>query len=416
MNRRELFAAGAAACLAPLPLSAAATRPAFAAEPARTLTATQFGAVGDGRTDDTEALQAALDATFRRDDPGVLFIPPGTYRVGRTLSVDLDRDRTGNVTRRCGISGNGARLLSEVRRGRDVLKVRSRSTARFLLIEGLDILGSGEDGHGLHLECEAEGSYLYNICLRDLAVQNCGDDGCRMIGNVFESQVFNCYFRDNGGNGATFGHGEEKGILSSIHVFGCVFGGNGRHGAALINNCYDVSFHGCYFLLNREFGLVAGNGCTLLSNCGFENNHEGAPGFDQGGAGIRLLVFGTLIGCSAYSIFKQTHLIDAFVTNELTMIGCTGSGDRDAEGAKLAKLQGDGSCSAVLIGCRGGIEQVGGIEASEIGQGAFGARFGSRWDSPNQLRLGEYRLWVDGKGRLRLKHGRPQSDEDGELR
>src|SRR5690606_40802177 len=97
---------------------------------------------------------------------------------------------------------------------------------------------------------------------------------------------------DNGGNGATFAHSRNKGILSAIHVFASVFGQNGGHGAALINNCYDVSFHGCYFLLNREFGVLADNGCTLLSNCGFENNHQGAPDFANGDAGILLKNFG----------------------------------------------------------------------------------------------------------------------------
>jgi hypothetical protein len=42
-----------------------------------------------------------------------------------------------------------------------------------------------------------------------------------------------------------------------------------------------------------------------------------------------------------------------------------------------------------------------------------GVRFGAHWRSPNLARLGDYRLWVDAKGRLRLKNGAPTSDEDG---
>lgn len=37
----------------------------------------RFGAVGDGVTDDTAAIQAAVNATVN----GVVFLPPGTYRV-----------------------------------------------------------------------------------------------------------------------------------------------------------------------------------------------------------------------------------------------------------------------------------------------------------------------------------------------
>ncbi len=412
MNRRDLLAMGTGAAIAGTPALARAAAPAA---PGRALAATDFGAVGDGRTDDTRSLQAALDATFGHEDPGVLFVPPGTYRITDTLKVVLDRKRVGNLTRRNGLVGHGAVLRSEIDGDRDVLDLTCRSTVRYLLIDGLDIRGSGNEKHGLSLDCQVEGSYLYNLCLRDVTVEGCGGDGCRMLGNVFEGQIFNSYFRDNGANGIVFGHGEGGGILSSMHVFGCVFGGNGEHGAALVNNCYDVGFHGSYFLLNGRFGLSAKNGCTLLSNCGFENNHTRAAGFAEGGAGVRLQVFGTLLGCTAYSIHNQTHLVDAFVTNRLTLLGCIGFGDGEAERAGLARLQGDERCGVTLIGCTGGVEIVGGVEPVEIGLNTFGARFGSKWNSTSLLRLGDYRLWVDGRGRLRLKQGDPESEEDGAL-
>src|SRR5512139_2771762 len=44
-----------------------------------------FGAVGDGRADDTAALQRALDAIRTHERSCVLYIPAGTYRITRTL-------------------------------------------------------------------------------------------------------------------------------------------------------------------------------------------------------------------------------------------------------------------------------------------------------------------------------------------
>jgi hypothetical protein len=159
---------------------------------------------------------------------------------------------------------------------------------------------------------------------------------------------------------------------------------------------------------------VALNGCTLLSNCGFENNHEAAPSFDKGGAGIWLQSFGTLIGCTAYSMFKQKRLIDAYVVGQFVMIGCAGSGDAAAKDAGLARLDGEKNGRATVIAPSGTVGYVKDFDAVEISARDGGSvRFGAHWQSPNLARLGDYRLWVDAKRRLRLKNGAPTSDEDG---
>ena len=409
-SRRLMLGLGAGAAA----LGAFSARDATAqtARPAKRemLSAATFSVKGDDTADDTAALQAALDAAFAPTGPGFLEIPPGTYRITRTLSISCTHD----ITRRHGLLAHGARLHSTITDGSNVLQVICQSTERFLTIEGLDILGSGREGNGLYLECEHKEHYLYNFCLRDCVVQGVGGDGVRLIGNVFEGQLINVYLRDNKKNGATFAHGSRGGILSAIHVFGSVFGQNATYGAAMVHGCYDVSYHGCYFLLNGKEGLIAENGCTLLSNCGFENNHESAPDFAHGGSGIWLQNFGTLIGCTAYSMFKQNRLIQAYVVSQFAMIGCTGSGDGQAKGAGLARIGGEKKGRAVVMSSQGAVEYMNDFEALEIGAtGQGGVRFASGWQSPNLLQLGNHRLWVDKSGKLRLKDGTPTSDEDG---
>jgi hypothetical protein len=413
LNRRGILARGAFALSAlPVAMAGGAQSAAPRDETARMISAAEFGAVGDGVADDSLALQEAFDAVFKNGaGGGFLLIPPGTYRVTRTLHV-LPQPGS-DITRHSGIIAHGARIRSAIADGGNVIEIVSRATVRFLLVEGIDILGLGKEGAGIYLECDSNEHYLYNCCLRDVVVQQCGGDGCRMVGNVFESQVFNSYFRKNGGNGVTFSHGIHGGILSAIHVFGCIFGDNAVHGAAMVRQCYDVAFHGCYFLLNGEYGLDAENGCTLLSNCGFENNHTKAADFAHGDAGIRLNSFGTLVGCTAYSMFNQTRLLRAFITAQVTLVGCDGAGDGPAKGAGLALLDGATSSLATLIGCRGAIETSGRIEAVEFGSAEGGVRFGADWQSRILPRLGDYRLWIDQAGRLRMKKGAPNSDEDG---
>src|ERR1019366_4656559 len=45
------------------------------------LTATEFGAKGDGEADDSAAIQAAID----KAGAGILFVPSGRYRLTRTI-------------------------------------------------------------------------------------------------------------------------------------------------------------------------------------------------------------------------------------------------------------------------------------------------------------------------------------------
>lgn len=419
MNPPDLARRGllglAAGGMASFGVATAAAATANKAVRNRTISSAAFGTVGDGVADDTAALQAAIDEAFQAHDPAMLAIPPGVYKVTRTLRIvpRAEGGKPANITRQSGILAHGARILSRIGDGEPVLLLRCEGTVRFVLLEGLDIQGGGKEGHGLSLDCDRFGKYLYNFCLRDVVVQGCGGDGCRMIGNIFEAQLFNCYFRDNRGSGLVMGHGKTGGILSSIHAFGCVFGQNGLQGAELINNAYDVGFHGCYFLLNREFGLLAGNGCTLLSHCGFENNHEGAPDFAHGDAGMKLQGFATLVGCTSYSMHKQTYLLRAFVAGRLSMMGCTGSGGGSAKGAGLAKLSGTSGANAVLVGCNGAVTYADGFEGLEIGGAGGGIRFGSDWRSRNLPQLGEYRLWVSRDGKLRIKKGSPAADDDG---
>jgi len=54
----------------------------------RGLDARQFGATGDGTTDDTAALQAALDA-LAAGDYGELYIPAGDYKITSALTIPM---------------------------------------------------------------------------------------------------------------------------------------------------------------------------------------------------------------------------------------------------------------------------------------------------------------------------------------
>src|SRR5215831_3804205 len=51
------------------------------------LSADALGAKGDGQTDDTSAIQAAIDKAENRAREGILFVPSGRYRLTHTIYV-----------------------------------------------------------------------------------------------------------------------------------------------------------------------------------------------------------------------------------------------------------------------------------------------------------------------------------------
>lgn len=50
-----------------------------------------FGAVGDGHTDDTTAVQVAFDAASTYEPPRAVTFPTGVFRITRTIHVRRPR-------------------------------------------------------------------------------------------------------------------------------------------------------------------------------------------------------------------------------------------------------------------------------------------------------------------------------------
>jgi hypothetical protein len=115
-----------------------------------------FGAVGDGRTDDTGAIRHAIDR-----GGGHLILPRGTYRLTGPLEIDLDRagpiglDGQGGTARLL-MDGPGPaiRLVGTHDRSADPSSFEPRvwQRQRMPMVRDVEIVGNHERADGIRLE------------------------------------------------------------------------------------------------------------------------------------------------------------------------------------------------------------------------------------------------------------------------
>lgn len=152
----------------------------------------RFGAVGDGVSDDTDALERALDATG-----SAVFFSPGRYRISRSLVIDLDKGRSS-------LRGVGATLIHSGSGPALWIKGSHNGTSDpasvtpiththgiMPLIDGLDILGDHPEADGIRLEKTLKAIIAHTI-VRDCrwavhAVERNRDviiDSCHVFNNA----------------------------------------------------------------------------------------------------------------------------------------------------------------------------------------------------------------------------------------
>lgn len=156
-------------------------------ETAGLLNARDFGAEGNGETDDTDALQEAIDAA-REARTGV-YIPSGTYRVTRTLNV-----RVGTYLPSRAIRITGEYSILEA--GAEMNSIIDVDTGQYVTIKRLILDGNHLARHGLT---------AFKLSGKSAVVEQV--DVLRAVSHGFflekcQGAVFrNCQSKENGGDG-----------------------------------------------------------------------------------------------------------------------------------------------------------------------------------------------------------------------
>lgn len=220
------------------------------------LSVRDFGARGDGRSDDTPAFQAAFD---RLEGGGVLRVPPGRYRVdqiavrNRGIRVALD---AGAVLVKHGMAGAPSR---------GIFVLDGLHDARFQLTGGtIDLNGEGPRGIGAPGRIPNQYSHLTIATVRGISGPANAAVFARRSSDVSVSGV---HILNSGESGLLFRN------CGRVTVRDCVFdnianygielsltaqGGDGGSGPMPVRN--DVSITRCTFNGMDDYALGSGNG------------------------------------------------------------------------------------------------------------------------------------------------------------
>ena len=176
-----------------------------------------FGAVGDGVTDDTVAIQAAINAT-QNNSPEVLYFPSGLYKVSSTITI------TGSITLlglKSSEYSSGSRIFQSV--SGDLFKFNPSNVGGLSFsVENLTMYSS-VSGTG-NLINIVKGSPGYN----SWRIKNCTFQSPQQL-SIFaigdDIQITDCTFDVSGFSGKAIQLGSNIAgeIASDVRITGCNF-------------------------------------------------------------------------------------------------------------------------------------------------------------------------------------------------
>lgn len=192
-----------------------------------------FGATGDGSTDDTDSIQNALDYALSSGRRGVVFMPPGEYRTTGTITV------SGTGVRLEGEMGEFSTIITADHKTGPVVRVKDRRSG----ISNLEISASATrtagplgSNYGVWIESDDSAGFrptygkYENVIIHDQP-----NTGMLIISACWFSRFTNVQIYDCAGHGMQFDYGSETGrsvtenpgevLIDRCQIYSCA--GNG---------------------------------------------------------------------------------------------------------------------------------------------------------------------------------------------
>jgi hypothetical protein len=346
-NRRSLGKSallGSAAALFSTAALGAAQSPPAQELPDALLDGRRFGATGDGRTDDTAALQRAFDAAGAKG--GGVFLPPGVYLTGElhvrpgiaVIGIPAWNYSGAGSTGSGPGSGPGGSVL-RLAKG-DFTCLLNLTEARGATIDGLALDGGGRglDG-GIGLDGGRRGRQIHGISVNRTEFAKHEDafriERCQVMRFSGDGLHFDCVWcfsvrhsmvGSNRGDGLAL-RGWDGFILDNW------FSGNGRAGFAARHENASITFTANRIEWNHEENMLVtgGDGYQITGNffdraglCGLALRRSAVPGRSAVPC-TQVSITGNFIKRSGRFADADTHDSSQIVLDGSTGVTCVGN-------------------------------------------------------------------------------------------
>lgn len=249
-----------------------------------------YGAAGDGVTDDTAAIQAAIDSVATSG--GHIMLAPKTYRITGPLELEGEITISG--------AGRGSKYagtplqMSRIWLDHDdpTCAIWIKPGTRGVILKDFYLKGNKDTagattGKGIWIDGSTDTVVAYT--LQSMTICDFKECGVALYDNTYMGLFIDCHILYNEGYGVHASEPVSAWGPIQHRFYGCIIGNNGTADVYNDSNSFMAWFDGCTFCGNTTTGIYNSQGRVWVNKCYFEEVDYGIQHVGYGASNIGLL-------------------------------------------------------------------------------------------------------------------------------